>query len=132
MKSLQEAFDTIVNHLATQNEQCSQDEVGCAYRGSSEHEEEHMKCAVGCLIKDEFYDKSFEGNVISNSEALQRAVDSSGFPTNLKALELYSEMQRVHDTNVFYVGNDSAVRWMDRIAETNGLTFDSSVLGINV
>lgn len=63
MPSLQETFDTIVNHLRQQG--CKSIEINdsfneynrCLYRGSN-----NTKCAIGCLIPDESYQEGFEGN----------------------------------------------------------------------
>lgn len=67
----QEIFDKVVNHLLTQNKQCSVEDASyanglkCLYRGPN-----GLKCAIGCLIPDELYCPEMEGlramNVITS------------------------------------------------------------------
>jgi hypothetical protein len=52
----QEVFDQVATHLLEQNKACKSDEDTCLYRHES------LKCAAGCLISDEEYDPSLEGN----------------------------------------------------------------------
>lgn len=54
-KVFQELYNRMFLHLLAQNERAINIH-GCAYRG-----EENLQCAVGCLIKDEYYDESLEG-----------------------------------------------------------------------
>lgn len=59
MKTAQEIFDTVVNHLRQQNEKSTigePDDTVCAYRGTN-----GKKCAVGCLISDDEYFRRMEG-----------------------------------------------------------------------
>ena len=50
----QEVFDFVAHHLLTQNEKSARGYV-CGYKSQGT-----LKCAAGCLISDENYDKSFE------------------------------------------------------------------------
>ena len=56
----QQTFDIIVAHLRSQGEKSYTYKwnynIICAYRSPS-----GLKCAVGCLIPDEMYNRSFEG-----------------------------------------------------------------------
>ena len=59
----QEIFDFVANHLLTQNEKST---IGnsikvCQYR--TEKDNKVLKCAAGCLIPDEDYNKEFEGKI---------------------------------------------------------------------
>jgi len=73
----QEIFDKVATHLLTQNEKSSKsiaittstnttdnplnkNELMCLYRSPN-----NLKCAIGCLIPDELYDKSMEGRTVS-------------------------------------------------------------------
>lgn len=49
-------FNFIAKHLLSQKKQSKRDGM-CEYRG-----EEGMKCAAGCLIPDDEYDRTFENN----------------------------------------------------------------------
>lgn len=51
----QEVFDQVVNHLLTQGTKSINEEMRCMYRGLN-----GTKCAAGCLISDEEYQKEFE------------------------------------------------------------------------
>ena len=89
----QEIFDTVANHLLTQNRKSIHiDGHGdmCMYRGP-----DGTKCAVGCLIPDELY---YAGMECLNVEALVVK-----FPTLTSMLDehilLLSELQSIHDAN---------------------------------
>lgn len=52
----QEVFDKIATHLLTQKRQAFDEKTnGCVYRAPNGD-----KCAIGCLIPDEFYFSAFE------------------------------------------------------------------------
>ncbi len=59
MLSIQEIFNIICKHLLEQNDRCS-DGSNCLYYG-----EHGQRCAVGCLIKPEFYSSSLERNDVT-------------------------------------------------------------------
>ena len=90
MKTMQEAFDTVVTHLLTQNAKSVgvRSTSSCKYRG-----EQGMKCAVGCLIADEHYHPDLEDMSSSNS-GVETAIRKSGYVVDEK---LYRRLQRVHD-----------------------------------
>ena len=56
----QEIFDRVVEHLAQQKKRSMYDKDTCAYRS-----EDGLKCAIGALIPDEYYDSEFEEKNIS-------------------------------------------------------------------
>jgi len=56
MKTQQEIFDIVSNHLLTQNEKAENGTDLCVYRS-----EDGLKCAIGCLIPDDEYDDNIEG-----------------------------------------------------------------------
>lgn len=55
----QEAFNIMVRHLRRQHHKCFGDNGECAYRGN-----DGDMCAVGVIIPNKMYDKSFEGSRI--------------------------------------------------------------------
>jgi hypothetical protein len=65
----QQAFDQMVEHLATQQQQAVNSEAVCTYRN-----ERGEMCIVGALIPNDQYDPSFEGlcalSVVSRIPAL--------------------------------------------------------------
>ena len=84
----QQAFDTVARHLLTQG--CkSIGPHGCAYRG-----EGGKKCAIGALIPDDLYNRSFEGNRIF---PLVREHVEIGVLLEDVSLTMLDELQIVHD-----------------------------------
>ncbi len=59
----QEVFNKVATHLLTQNEkartQTGWGDFRCSYKADN-----GLKCAIGCLIPDDLYDKKIEGNSI--------------------------------------------------------------------
>lgn len=51
-----QVFETVKNHLLQQKVRAEKANGLCAYKTS-----DGLKCAVGCLIKEEFYNHYFEG-----------------------------------------------------------------------
>lgn len=91
---LQEIFDRVAKHLLTQNAKSINTDNGrpeCRYRSN-----DGLKCAVGCLIPDEFYTSSMEGVGIRNlkvSGPLRRA----GVVDTQEDLNFLFSLQRIHD-----------------------------------
>ena len=82
----QEVFDFVAHHLLTQNE-TSLLELGtdsCAYHGKN-----GLKCAAGCLIPDNLYLESFEG------QTWRYVLKELGFTSHDK---LVSSLQDIHDS----------------------------------
>lgn len=84
----QEIFDTVAKHLLTQKRRSKGvNSDASMYRGK-----DGLKCAIGCLITDEEYNKNFEGRsiftLVKEEGHLQR------FRKNLSIL---IELQKVHD-----------------------------------
>ena len=92
--SAQDVFDTIVEHLRAQGEQClvplvEYDGLSCKYR--YEKENGHvLHCAAGCLIPNESYNPRFEG--ISWPVLIKKGWVSE------KHSALIAQMQVVHDS----------------------------------
>lgn len=53
----QKIFDKVVTHLLTQGRRSVSWNGNCQYRGP-----EGRKCAIGCLIPDQYYHKSLDDN----------------------------------------------------------------------
>ena len=81
----QEAFETMVRHLRKQGEKSVNAKGTCVYRGPKA-----LRCAVGCLIPDDQYKRSFEGET---AECIAKKVPA------LSDIEpgILSEMQSIHD-----------------------------------
>lgn len=94
--TLQQVYDTVVSHLLQQGERSLRpDGATCAYRG-----EGGLKCAVGVLIKDEFYLPEIEGVVVGGDARIELALYLSGvIPSEgrYRYLHLLGELQGIHD-----------------------------------
>lgn len=98
--TIRDIFDTVNNHLVVQYKRSLMEEHNtlsrCAYRGH-----DGLKCAIGCLIADEHYDKSLEGLAGTHpsvraalSKSLNIGVDELATP---KAERMLAELQLIHD-----------------------------------
>lgn len=112
----QDMFDRVATHLLKQGRRASLNGTkygtNCAYRGVND-----TKCAIGCLINDEYYDKEFEGrgfNVVANAveRSLNVVLDKDDY-------DLLEALQVLHDK---IVPNSWAER-LKCIAEDQGLQF---------
>jgi hypothetical protein len=95
MLTKQEIFDKVFIHLMTQNDKSWTNDVKwmCGYRGT-----EGKMCAVGCLIKDEFYSESIEGCEVCVDRVMD-ALNLSGIDTtDDEILEMLQALQQVHDS----------------------------------
>ena len=79
-----EVFEQVKTHLLTQTERSMLDEDTCAYRGIS-----GLKCAAGCLISDDEYNKDFE------SKRWKALANWNAVPNT--HVELIDSLQMVHD-----------------------------------
>lgn len=86
-----EIFDKVKTHLLTQMEQSTNAEGACMYRGDN-----GLKCAAGCLIKDEFYKPEFE-NISSSSALLHFAISQSIGDYGTTADTMIGILQGLHD-----------------------------------
>jgi hypothetical protein len=101
MRTAQELFETVVNHLRKQNEKSHKliddKNYACLYRSDT-----GMKCAVGCLIPDDKYSPNMEEK---NLYALVYNKENEGvLPSDLKAeflnhFKLLSDLQTLHDNS---------------------------------
>ena len=59
-----------------------------------------LKCAVGCLILDSFYDPNIEGTAISTNDAVWEAVVKSNpaWPLTDKSFHMLKALQNIHDS----------------------------------
>jgi hypothetical protein len=95
-----EIFDHVKNHLikqgkpsVIQNKNNSKFvEFNCAYRGTN-----GTSCAVGCLIKDEYYSEELEGRLVEAEIVCQALSKSIGREINNEDIELLLELQELHD-----------------------------------
>lgn len=97
--NLQPVFDTIARHLLTQNAKSmleGPDRDACAYRGSG-----GRQCAIGCIIKDEFYNPLQEGVGLGGqrvSEAVTYSLGIDGMDTG-HLYGMLGHLQYIHDVS---------------------------------
>ncbi len=80
-------FDKIAKHLLTQKKQALRDDGQCAYRAA-----DGCECAIGCIIPDDKYSPSFEGNGI-----WYKPVQDAIGVENTDIFVFFIDMQRIHD-----------------------------------
>lgn len=110
-----ELFKIVKNHLLTQGKPSyipvEDEDTGelmegdeCAYRGLGTD-----KCAVGCLIKDEYYSVSMEGSILTETpvlKAVEKSLNAKLTPDNILLLR---NLQQVHDRVM-------PAKWKDALA----------------
>lgn len=108
----QTAFDKVVRHLLKQGKRSESSEAGgCAYRG-----EMGLACAVGCLIPDDEYRPSLEGESVEN---IQKKIPSIALLSQM----LLMDLQHTHDSH-------DPADWRTALiadAEMHGLQFPEGV-----
>lgn len=101
MRTQQEAFNTVVEHLIKQGKRSSRiSSMGsdvCLYLA-----EDGSKCAIGCLIADEHYDKSIEGKTAETlfySDNLPDIISDLSIEGMFEEeiISFYSDLQYIHD-----------------------------------
>jgi len=104
MLNRQEVFDIVSTHLLTQMAVSELDNVtedgepiGCAYRGNN-----GLKCAIGILIKDEFYTPALETknlyNVFIHGVLLKSGYTFSRSETGENSDKNFlMDLQKIHD-----------------------------------
>lgn len=96
MSDLIQLSEKIRDHLTQQRRQ-SMASLGprrpsCAYRG-----ENGAMCAVGCLIKDEFYSVDIERASPENDRVNEALANSLGVPLTYDMVNLFLRWQAYHD-----------------------------------
>ena len=87
----QEIFDKVARHLLQQGKVSRQEFRGCRYRIGK------LRCAVGCLIKDEFYSDDLEGDSVEEPPVVQAVQDSIGRALTNDEISLLTQLQVIHD-----------------------------------
>lgn len=97
VKTFQDVFNNVVNHLIFQNETSVGGTGVCKYRAYHEYKETR-KCAVGCLISDIDYHEIMEDS-LANSTYVIDAIKKSNpeLIIDNRIIELFLLMQFVHD-----------------------------------
>ena len=98
-----EVFNKVEAHLLAQGVKSIRKSLKqdmCAYRGAG-----GLRCAVGCLIKDEFYHEGLEGLGMwpdkkedDHQMLLEEALIKSGIDLNSTMTHMLGDLQSLHDT----------------------------------
>lgn len=93
VKNFEEVFDAIVKHLVVQNQRSENLSGDCKYRTGLDY-----KCAIGCIINNEFYDEIIEGSTVDVPVVIS-AIESSNpdLDINEDMQTLFMLMQNLHD-----------------------------------
>lgn len=106
---MQYVFDKVITHLLEQGQQ-SRTSSGCTYRDDTEGKV--LKCAVGCLIDDQYYNPIFEGQgstrlLVStkhqtlSSDPQVQAVFNAAYE-EISKLEKEAEIKNAHSVSMIY------------------------------
>lgn len=100
-KTDEEVYSYVKEFLLEQGEKSENVKYGCAYRG-----EDNRKCAIGCLILDEFYDEAFEGGLPNSNDGPKGYMVRNAIEKSLPNWEinygLLMDIQEVHDSYEVY------------------------------
>ena len=96
-KTEQELFNRVKTHLLNQGAKAVTEVVSDGINMCQYHAESGLKCAVGCLIDDNAYDFSMEGEDI-NDDLVYNALRKSGIDMGGKTLSILSALQHIHDS----------------------------------
>lgn len=120
----QATFDKVALHLLNQGMKSVSDSGDCMYRGGN-----GRSCALGCLISDDVYDDSVEGESSRNIGVLNMLYQSNPAIIGIdKIHDLMEDLQRVHD-------NADASQWphfLAGVAKRYNLSDDVIVKHVNV
>jgi hypothetical protein len=93
----QELFNRVKTHLLNQGTKAVTEVVSDGINMCQYHAESGLKCAVGCLIDDNAYDFSMEGEDI-NDDLVYNALRKSGIDMGGKTLSILRALQHIHDS----------------------------------
>lgn len=91
----QEVYNTVRTHLMSMTEpSMSEAAGGCAYRGN-----DGCKCAIGILIKDEFYRPDMEGYGLHTHRVIEALTKSGVDIADPEDNIFLRKLQRIHDAH---------------------------------
>lgn len=122
MRTKQETFDFVVQHLYQQGKPAMDEEGYCLYRTK-----DGLMCAVGCLIPDEMYYLSMEKTPIDSLIASGMELP----PEVFEYTPMLQQLQRVHDSWLKCTDfSDHLDSWLPGCAEYHGVLFTRPVVEI--
>lgn len=90
----QEIFTKVYKHLMKQRKQAQDSKGFCQYRNSS-----GLKCAIGCLIPDELYNKEWDKRGDTAYTILLKCKELNELLDGSKNSDMLGNLQSVHDDN---------------------------------
>ena len=93
--SLKAIFAKVSKHLIKQNAKSTDSDGDCVFRNY-----QGQSCAIGCLIPEDRYESSFEGELLEEDEDLQHVLKHAiGVNPKKRAakIELLQALMAVHD-----------------------------------
>jgi hypothetical protein len=93
--SLKAIFAKVSKHLIKQNAKSRDSDGDCVYR-----DPQGQSCAIGCLIPEERYEESFEGELLRDNKDVQHVLKHAiGVNSKKRAakIELLMSLMAVHD-----------------------------------
>jgi hypothetical protein len=102
MIHLREVFDKVKTHLLTQGKRSAKmmgtsENPLCMYRAGG-----GLSCAVGCLIKNEYYNERLEGYTVQTHNVSQ-ALKASGVDIKEPSMaDMLDDLQSLHDHTVLH------------------------------
>jgi hypothetical protein len=97
--TLQEIFDKVATHLLKQGCQALMPSEDSFYPRCCYRDERGNKCAVGCLIKDEFFDWEFNTHPTQATRVMEALAQSLQLEDGLdgEMIVFLVELQQIHD-----------------------------------
>ena len=116
---LKSLYTKVRKHLLTQGVRSTYNNTydldACAYRSK----DGHLSCAVGCLIKDEYYDVTLENKAADYTDVGYAVQQSLGYKRlSSKDVYLLMRLQDIHDNK----RPDTWKLHLDKVAEEFGIT----------
>ena len=116
MKTLQQTYDSVVEHLATQKRR-SHNDHSCKYRSK-----DGLKCAIGALIPDSLYNPLLEGYSVGNiweglsNDAVERP---QVFQAKEKIVNYFNEVidPQAHKLQYFLLKLQHAHDWSTSVSD---------------
>jgi hypothetical protein len=88
---LQEIYNRVAEHLLQQGRRAMDEEGVCRYRAGE------LSCAIGCLIKDEFYSEDLEDTLASSGPVISALSQSLSCGVSGYDALFLLDLQSIHD-----------------------------------
>ena len=105
--SVREIFYKVERHLLKQNVKSENESGSCQYRSYR-----GLSCAVGCLMTDDMYSHTLEGESVRAAEVVEALAPIIGVSPRHRAkkIDLLHRLQGIHD-------GERVATWADKLSE---------------